>query len=308
MNIAIVGGSGFIGTHTSIELIKHGHDVTVIDIVAPTANVRHIKADVTNYDAALHSLNVGFDVVYMFAAVSDSAENLRNPLTAVNKNILSLTNVLHAMHELNINKIVFSSTVWVYSVTENIHVDEDTPLPVNSSEHIYTTCKLTCESLIRNYTAMYGINHVILRYGIAYGPGCHPDTILSKFITNALCGRPLTITGNGDIYRNFLYVHDHARGNRLALDPACNNQTINLEGPEKITLTRVAETVKRLHDGPVNIIYTNQRAGDYQGKIVCNDKSKDIMNWTPTVLFKTGAKNLYEHIKQQSINCSTSRG
>lgn len=300
MNIAIVGGSGFIGTHTTVELIKHGHDVTVIDLVSPSSHqhVHYVQADVTDYNQTLHALSGGFDVVYMFAAISDSAENLREPLDAVNKNILSLTNVLHAMHKLSINKIIFSSTVWVYSVTETIHVDETTPLPINSSEHIYTTCKLTCESLIRNYTDMYGIDHVILRYGIAYGPGCHPDTILSRFITNALNNKPLTITGNGEIYRNFLYVHDHARGNRLALNTNCNNQTINLEGPEKITLTHVASTVERLHDDPVEIVYTNQRAGDYQGKVVCNNKSKEMMGWTPTVLFETGAKNLYEHIKQ----------
>lgn len=300
MNIAIVGGSGFIGTHTTVELIKHGHDVTVIDLVSPSThqNVHYVQADVTDYAQTVYALSGGFDVVYMFAAVSDSAENIREPLDAVNKNILSLTNVLHAMYELSIDKIIFSSTVWVYSVTETIHVDETTPLPINSSEHIYTTCKLTCESLIRNYTYMYGINHVILRYGIAYGPGCHPDTILSRFITNALNNKPLTITGNGEIYRNFLYVHDHARGNRLALNTNCNNQTINLEGPEKITLTHVADTVKQLHAGSVEIIYTNQRAGDYQGKVVCNNKSKELMDWTPTVLFETGAKNLYEHIKQ----------
>lgn len=308
MNIAIVGGSGFIGTHTALELLKRNNNVTIIDKVPPrTVGADYVNADVTDYDQTLQALTGDFEAVYMFAAVSDSADNIREPLHAVNNNILSLTNVLHAMHKLKINKIIFSSTVWVYSVAAKTRVNEETPLLINNSNHIYTTSKLTCEAIIRNYTSMYGINHVILRYGIAYGPGCHPDTIMSKFTTRALQGKQLKITGNGNIYRNFLYVSDHAAGNILALSPTCNNQTINLEGPEKITLTRVAETIKRLHVNPVEIVYIDQRAGDYEGKIVSNNKAKKLMGWKPTVMFDDGAQILYDYIKQQNINCSASR-
>ena len=196
MKIAIVGGSGFIGTQTSIELIEHGHDVTVIDLVAPcVSGVEYVMADMSLYDQAMDALSGNFDVVYMFAAISDSNENILKPTLSIHSNIVTLSNVLHAVHMHGIGKIIFSSTVWVYSVTDLVEVDEQTDLPITSSDHIYTTCKLTCEALIRNYNMMFGIKYTILRYGIAYGPGCHPDTVLSKFITNALAGEKLTITG-----------------------------------------------------------------------------------------------------------------
>jgi len=308
MKIAIVGGSGFIGTHTAVELKKHSHHVVIIDKRPPRlVGVEYIQADVTDYTQTVNALSSNFDAVYMFAAISDSAENINEPLHAVNNNILTLANVLHAMQHLKINKIIFSSTVWVYSVAKPTRVNEETPLHINESDHIYTTSKLTCESIIRNYSNMYDIKHTILRYGIAYGPGCHPDTILSRFITNALTGKALTITGNGNIYRNFLYVSDHARGNRLALSSECDNQTINLEGPEKITLTRVAETVQRMHDSDVTIQYTDQRVGDYKGKLVSNVKSKNLLKWKPTVTFEVGSKILYDYIKQQNIDSCASR-
>ena len=232
----------------------------------------------------------------MFAAISDSKENHIDIKKAVNTNIMSLTNTLDAMHELGISRIIFSSTVWVYSVCNVIEVNEDTNLSISNSDHIYTTCKLTCEAIIRNYQKVRGIDFTILRYGIAYGPGCHPDTVLSKFISNAISGKPLVVTGNGNIYRNFLYVTDHARGNRLALSEKAKNQIINLEGAQSISIKNVAERVQELHGKEVKIIYTDERLGDYKGKIVDNSKAKKLLNWEPTVNFLEGSKVLYNYI------------
>jgi len=306
MNIAIVGGSGFIGSQTAIELLAQNCDVTVIDLVPSNiSETKYIHADASDYQELSTALDNDFDYVYMFAAISDSSENQNDPLLAIDSNIVALVNVLQAVDQLKINRVIFSSTVWVYSVAEEINVTEETPLPITSSDHIYTTSKLTCEALIRNFHEMRGVNYTILRYGIAYGPNCHPDTILSKFMTNALVGDPLMITGNGSIYRNFLNVHDHARGNVLALSLKAENEIINLEGPEKITLARVADRVRELH-GDVDIVYTDQREGDYKGKVVSNEKAWKVLDWKPTVTFNIGTEEMYEHIKK-NISNSTSR-
>ena len=292
-NIAIIGGAGFIGTFTKKELQSHGYDVTVIDIKENS----DITVDVIDYNRVKKALSSKkFDAVYMFAAISDSKENHIDIKKAVNTNIMSLTNTLDAMHELGISRIIFSSTVWVYSVCNVTEVNEDTNLSISNSDHIYTTCKLTCEAIIRNYQKVRGIDFTILRYGIAYGPGCHPDTVLSKFISNAISGKPLVVTGNGNIYRNFLYVTDHARGNRLALSEKAKNQIINLEGAQSISIKNVAERVQELHGKEVKILYTDERLGDYKGKVVDNSKAKKLLNWEPTVNFLEGSKVLYNYI------------
>lgn len=292
-NIAIIGGAGFIGTFTKKELQSHGYNVTIIDIKENS----DITVDVINYNNVKKALNSKkFDAVYMFAAISDSKENHTDIKHAVNTNIISLTNTLDAMHELGIPRIIFSSTVWVYSVCNATEVNEDTNLSISNSDHIYTTCKLTCEAIIRNYQKVRGIDFTILRYGIAYGPGCHPDTVLSKFISNAISGKPLVVTGNGNIYRNFLYVTDHAIGNRLALSEKAKNQIINLEGAQSISIKNVAERVQVLHGKEVKILYTDERLGDYKGKIVDNSKAKKLLNWEPTVNFLEGSKFLYNYI------------
>ena len=297
MNIAIVGGAGFIGRHTAYELTEHGHNVTIFD--------KAEGVDALNMDKLYYAFkrSMPFDAVYMFAAVSDSKENLTDIQHAVNTNIMCLTNTLKVCESLKIPRIIFSSTVWVYSVSQFEYTTEETILPITESDHIYTTCKLACESIVRNYCAVREIDYTILRYGIAYGPDCHPDTILSKFITNALTDKELVITGNGDTFRNFLYVTDHARGNRLALKDTARNQIINLEGLEKITLREVATRVQELHSKDTIINFTNERHGDYKGKHVSNSKAKLLLNWEPKVLFKEGSKQLYEHIKK-NINSS----
>jgi UDP-glucose 4-epimerase len=294
--VAVIGGRGFIGTATCRELTDAGCEVVVMDLKRPTIPVTGVEykvVDVNSYIDTLQALGSSkFDYVYMLAAISDAYENVREPLKSININILGLTNVLQAVSVLKIPRIIFSSTVWVYSASELTYVNEDTDLNLTKSDHIYTTSKLTGEALVKHYHSITGINYTILRYGIAYGPGCHPDTVLSRFMTNAINNEPLVITGNGSIYRNFLNVKDHARGNMLAMNHSAKNQIINLEGPEKITLVRVAERVRDLH-GDVDIVYTDQRSGDYTGKVVSNRKSKEILGWEPAVSFNDGTADMY---------------
>lgn len=314
MNVAIVGGAGFIGRHTARELVSHGHTVSILDrnvsncrnffSKAELQSIQIMFCDALDYQMLESMLSYGkpFDAVYMLAAISDSKENLADIPYAVSTNIMSLTNTLEAANKLKIPRIIFSSTVWVYSIASNTNVDEESLLHINSSDHIYTTCKVTCEALVRNFCAVKDLDYTILRYGIAYGPGCHPDTIMFRFMTNAIKGVPLTITGDGNTSRNFLNVNDHAKGNYLALCDGAKNETINLEGPERITLTEVANRVKELHGGDVTIEHVGQRFGDYKGKVVDNGKAAAILGWKPTVDFKTGSSTLYEFIKK-NIDC-----
>ena len=300
-NIAIVGGSGFIGTQTASVLVNNKYNVTIIDIVKTNLqlkdNLKFIECDVTNLiELKKIFKSNNFDAVFMLAAISNSEDNLIDIPNSINQNILSLTNVLECVKTFNVERIIFSSTVWVYSVSNLKKVNEETELTIGKSNHIYTTCKLMCEALIKNYNTLYNVNYTILRYGIAYGPGCNPDTILYTFIKNAINNKTCTITGNGSIYRNFLYVTDHANANLLSLNEKAKNKIINVDGDEKVTLSEVAETVKELH-GSLNVKYTNKRDGDYKGKVVSKNRSRKLLNWKPKINFKLGASIMYEYLK-----------
>ena len=302
-NIAIVGGSGFIGTHTASLFSNNGYNVTIIDLKESILLEKYnnppnfYKCDATTLTELKKVFKKNnFDYVFMLAAISNSEENLISIPNSVNQNILSLTNVLECVKEFKIKRIIFSSTVWVYSVSSSTNVNEATLLPINKSNHIYTTMKLTCENIIINYNKFFDVNYTILRYGVAYGPGCNPETILSTFINNTLNKKLCIVTGNGSIYRNFLYVTDHANANYKAINDKAKNKIINVDGNEAISLNLVVETIKNLH-GSIKVKYTDKRAGDYKGKIVSNNRAKKLLNWSPEVNFRTGSRFLYEYLK-----------
>jgi len=316
--IAVIGGSGFIGSHTVDELIKNGHKPIVIDRERPTQRdlywskeakmprpiVEFRYADITDLEQASLALE-GVDIVYMLAAISDAGSIKENPEEGIAVNITGLTNVLLACVKNKIKRIIFSSSVWVYSSAKDSHikVDERTLIPSNRDSHIYTSSKIVGENLIRSFKEMYDLDYTILRYGVAYGPGANESTAISSFTKNALQGTPIIIKGDGLSARSFLYVKDHARGNVLALNKSAKNETINLDGRRKITIKEVAEEVSSLADASVDIVYDNSVKSEYQGKEVSIKKAKKILGWEPQTSFKDGLKKHYEW---QSSNYSSS--
>ena len=287
--VAIVGGSGFIGSYTTDELLRHGYTVRIIDVVAPArSDVEFIRCDILSLDNIIAALT-GVDYVYVLAAISDANDNYKFPILSINTNITGLGNTLEACVRNKVKRVLFSSTVWVYSAASPVEVDEETAINNNNIEHIYTCSKITGESLIQSYNKLYGLDYTIFRYGIAYGPGANSDTVIATFIRNALKKQPLVVQGDGSYYRNFLYVTDHARGNVRGLSPKARNQIINLEGPEQITVDEVANAVSSYIEN-TSIIYDSSRTGDYKGKIVSRKKAKKLLGWEPQVMFKQGIK------------------
>ncbi len=298
MNVGVIGGSGFIGSHVVDKLVDAGHNVTVFDIMKPHRDdVQHKYIDITDLTNTTVALAGDFEAIYLLAAMADVNDCFKNPVATIQVNVLGVANVLEACVKNEIGRIVFSSTVWVYSYAEEVEVNENTPLNLNKKEHIYTSSKVSAESLIQSYSELYQQDFTILRYGIPYGPRARGGTVLPIFVRLATEGKPLTIQGDGSAHRKFIYVEDIARANALALaDEACN-EVINLEGPRNISVKEVAEVVNDLFNGQVEINYVEARPGDYQGKEVSNEKAKKLIGWVPEVDFLEGSKNYYEWYK-----------
>lgn len=299
--VTIVGGSGCIGSHTVDLMLKHNINVHVIDIKEPHRGVvPYTECDITDYDSIEKALT-GSDIVYVLAAVSDANENYRDPVGSMNINLRGVNNVFQACVANNVSRAIFSSSVWVYNNCSETNVNEDTTIPSNDIGHNYTASKICGEMLLRSYTNMYGLKHTIMRYGIAYGPRSSPDTVVSTFMKRAMSNQSLNITGNGNIYRNFMYVTDHARANLACMNKSAENETINFDGPESITIEQVAKYTKEVTGNDVDINYNSTRVGDYKGKVVSNDKSYRILNWKPVVGFKEGLHRHYNECRNNIL-------
>ncbi len=300
MNIGVIGGSGFIGSHVVDKLIDARHEVTVFDIMRPPRNdVRHIYIDIIDLSKTCVALAGAYDAIYMLAAMADVNDVYKNPVEAGEVNIMAVANVLEAARRSGIGRVILASTVWVYEMAIEKNVDENTPLLLHKVNHVYTASKVAAELYCHSYQKLYGQDFTILRYGIPYGPRARGGTVVAIFTRKALNGEPLTIMGDGSQYRNFIYVEDLAEGNVAALRAEARNQTYNLEGMRPITIKEVAETVKKLVSN-VAIEYKEARAGDYEGNLVSAEKAKRELGWEPKVDLEEGIKRYIKWYKENA--------
>ncbi len=299
MNIGVIGGSGFIGSHIVDKLVEHGHEVTVLDIKKPHRNdVTHIHIDITDLHRTIVALTGDYEVIYQLAAVADVNDVYRNPVEAAEVNIMGVVNVLEAARRNNIGRVILASTTWIYELAEG--GGEDSPFHVEKANHLYTSQKLASEFSCYSYQKMYGQNFTVLRYGIPYGPRARGGTVLATFVTRAFAGEPLIVFGEGNQFRNFIYVEDLAEGNVAALKDVAINQTYNLEGKRPVTVNEVAEIVQKLM-ADVRIEYKEARPGDFPGKSIPGEKARGELAWEPKVDFEEGARRYIEWYREDIL-------
>lgn len=301
VRVAVTGGSGFIGSHVVDHLRNAGYEVVVIE-----HRVRPHRSDVVFEDvdildlASLIEATKGCDYIFHLAAVSNVNYAYKYPVYTVQLNIGGTANVLEAARLNEVKRVFFASTVWVYAGTrDNGLLTEDAPFFLPDAGHIYTSSKIAAEMIVHNYWRLYKQPFTILRYGIPYGPRMREELVIPIFVRKALRGEPITIQGDGSQYRNYVYIDDLAQAHLAALSERAMNQVYNLEGNEKISIRRIAETIQAILGGRVKIEYTEARPGDYQGREVSSEKAFKELGWKPRVSFEDGMRRYIDWYVEQ---------
>jgi len=288
--VVVTGGSGFIGSHVVDALANAGHQVTVLDHrVAPHRGDVHFEdVDLLDLSSVLAATR-GADHIFHLAAVANVNYAYKYPVYSTALNVMGTTNVLEAARVNGAARVHFASTVWVYNGAPDYPViDESVPFHLDGAGHIYTSTKMACEMLCHNYRELYDLNFTVHRYGIPYGPRMREELLIPIFLKKALAGEPLTIAGQGDQYRKFVYVRDLANAHVLAMSDEAVDQTYNLEGDRKVTVLEVAENIRDLIGDHVQIEFTPARPGDFGGKDVSGEKAARELSWKPAVDFEAG--------------------
>jgi UDP-glucose 4-epimerase len=294
MRVLVTGGSGFIGSHVVDKLRAAGHQPVIYDLrPSPwheAGSVDTVLGSITDREAlerALHSC----DAVAHLAAVADVNDVHAEPEDAERVNARGTVTVLEAARRAGVKRIVYASTIWVYSDCENDVVDEDTLLPAPS--HLYTSTKLAGELYCKAYQELYGIDYTILRFGIPYGPRAREAAVIPAFVGRALRGEVLTLAGDGGQSRRFVYVEDLAEGVVAGLADVARNRVYNLASDENVTIKQIAVRVQELL-GDVEIVYTPARPGDFNGKVVLSARAERELGWTAATPFAEGVRRYVE--------------
>ena len=287
MEVAVTGGAGFIGSHVVDKLLAGGHGVRILDLKRPERrDVSSYPCDITRLSQVLEALR-GCDAVMHLAAMANVNDVAAAPLESVELNVMGTATLLEAARQLQLKHFVFASTVWVYEASEETQVDEATALRPDGPKHLYTAEKIAGEMIVNSYQQLFGLPVTNLRYGIPYGPRMREELVIPIFIKKALKGEPLTVAGDGKQYRNFVYVEDLADAHVRVLDRHATG-TFNLEGPQEIAIIEVAEAINARIPQNGGIVRTEARSGDYKGRQVSGQRTKELLGWEPTTSFEAG--------------------
>jgi UDP-glucose 4-epimerase len=294
--VLVTGGAGFIGSHVVDRLSAAGHEPVVLD-VRPYGDATTVIGDIRDLESVRRAMR-GCDAVVHLAAAADVGEVEADPASAEQLNSRGTLNVLQAARELEVRRVVYASTIWVYSAIEDGTADEETPLP--PPPHLYTATKLAGELYCRSYGELYGVETTILRFGIPYGPRARPAAVLPSFVGRALAGEPLTVAGTGEQTRRFVYVEDLAEGVVLALDSErAAGRTYNLVGDEDVSIKEIATTVCELV-GDAEVVHVPGRNGDFRGVAVSGERAAAELGWQARTSFAEGARRYVAWHREQA--------
>lgn len=291
MQVGVTGGGGFIGSHVVDRLLQAGHRVRVVDVGPSWRNPAAEYHGVDLFDdAGLRRVLAGCDAVFHLAGASDVNEVAADPVAAVRLNVEGTGRVLEAARREQCSRVLFASTVWVYGSTIGSgERTEDAPVDLRRAGHVYVSTKLAAELLVHSYREMFGLHYTILRYGIPYGPRMREALVVARFVRAALESMPITIAGNGEQQRNYVYVEDLADAHVRALSQAAEDQVLALEGGTPVSVREIADTVRELiRDVPVE--HVPARAADYQGIAISNRAAKELLDWSPETEFASGVR------------------
>jgi UDP-glucose 4-epimerase len=297
MKILVTGGSGFIGSHIVDALLEKGHQVKIYDVDAPRYNQEcdYIKADVLDLNRLIQE-SKDYDVIYHLAAEADVNRFFNSPYYSNLITSCSTINVLEAARINNISRVLLASTEWVYGSpkgNEDEIITEETSI-TNNPDHIYTSSKIAAEMFCKNYKRLYGVNYTIMRFGIPFGERARESTVTPIFLNRILNDEEITIHGDGSQTRQFIYVKELAKGCVACLHKNAENQIINLEGKERISVLDIVRNLEDILKKKARIKFIEDRAGQFKGRLISGEKAKRLLGWEPEISYNDALRNYVE--------------
>ncbi len=329
--ILVTGGAGYIGSHCVLALLKEGFAVHIFDnfstghketveTLKKYGTLTYSEGDLQNKtDIKKVFENNKIDAVVHFAAFSQVGESVKNPQKYYQNNVCGTLNLLEAMLENDVKKIVFSSTAATYGEPVYTPIDENHPqLPINP----YGQTKLMIERIMDDYDKAYGLKSVRLRYFNVAGADSDgrvgewhtPETHLVPNILKSSFGDGKTFEMYGDDYdtkdgtcvRDYINVEDLAQAHILALKYLNNGgetNFFNLGTQEGTTVKEVFDVCEQVIGKSIPVKKMPRREGDPAILVADNTKVKNELGWEPKNSFEHSVKTAYEwEIKLKGAN------
>jgi len=306
MSTLVTGGAGFIGSHVVRAFSTSGNEVSVLDDLSTGSldNLADLEIDFHKCDIRqpneLARAMQGVDLVFHFAAFISAADSVAEPQACYETNILGSLNVLQAAYSAGVRRVVLASSAAVYGDTEGA-IHEDVPKHPASP---YAVSKLAMEETARLFTRTYGLETVCLRFFNVYGPGQSPDSayaaVIPQFIHDLESGRGITILGDGQQTRDFIYVDDVAEACLLAMEhPDASGGTFNIASGHSTSILDLAGILQGFYPGAPELQFGPSRPGDVRYSLANIEHAQGTLGYRPVTAFEDGLAQTVEWFKRK---------
>ncbi len=317
--VLVTGGAGFIGSHVADRFLAEGWQVTILDDFSsgreenlPSA-AHVVRGDITTPDAAALVREGKFDALCHLAAQIDVRRSVLDPIYDATRNILGSLNILEAVKSSgHPTRVVFSSTGGA------LYGDFDPPPSAETlskdPEAPYGIAKLSVEYYLAYYGRVHGLHTVALRYGNVYGPRQDPHGeagVVAIFCNRLLDGRAMTVYGDGEQTRDYVYAGDVAAANFAAVTkdvpPAgrLDARAFNIGTGIETSVNTLSNTLQHVSNATTPIECAPARAGELARSALNTAKARSVLGWTPQVQLAEGLTRTFTYFANRRSGAAT---
>jgi UDP-glucose 4-epimerase len=304
MRVLVTGGAGFIGSHIGARFVARGDSVRVLDsfvtgkrenvaAIGPSEKVELIEGDVRDA-AKVEAAVAGCEIVFHEAAVVSVPRSVEHPQESHDVNVQGTLHVLHAARRHGVKRVVFASSAAIYGEEPTLpKVETMAPAPIAP----YGVDKISCEYYLQTWSKLYGVECVSLRYFNVFGPRQDPSSpysgVISIFVDKALRGEAPTIFGDGEQFRDFVYVDNVVDANeKAALTPGIGGRVYNVGSGTRTSLNDLVRTLARITGTTLSPKHMAPRAGDIPFSVADITRAKNELGYAPRIALEQGLAEL----------------
>lgn len=306
MKLVVTGGCGFIGSHFVDYASQFDHEIIIIDdlssgkkenieLSGKLKNVQLFVEDIQSYEK-IETIIDKADAIIHFAALTGVIQSLEKPKEFTAVNVLGTLNLLEICRKRNIPKFVFASTGAVYGNQSPPFIEEMGTNPISP----YAASKIAAENFCLAYNNTFDISCSILRFSNVFGPrksfGPYAN-VIPKFVRSNLRNEPITIFGDGNQERDFVYVKDIAKACFLATTKD-NDGIFNIATGTNTSLNDLISDLEVLLDQKFNKKYVDARKGESKYAYSSIEKAKNTFSYNPEYSLKQGLIEYIEYEKK----------
>jgi len=295
-SILVTGGAGFIGSHI-VDRLSSENKVIVLDnlfsgllsnLERSKDRITFIKGDVLD-KSLLKDTVAEVEFVFHLAAHVGNIRSIKDPYFDMDVNIKGMLNLLEACRNSNIKRLVYSSSGAIFGEAKYLPIDEEHPL---NPESPYAVSKLAAEKYCFAFYKVHGVPTTAVRYFNVYGP--KQDTseyanAISIFLSRIKDGKPLTIFGDGEQTRDFVFIEDVVTANILAAtQPAAVGEIFNIATGQATSINQITDILRQISGRESQIIYADPRAGEVRDSRASIEKARKLLDFCPQTNLKEG--------------------